>query len=134
MSEPDVVPTSPEGWGGLLAALLVAWVSAKKILERIGVIEPKVDVQRIAEAVARAVMAEKDESDREHREAIIAALGKVDASIHSVNAATSANIRAALELYGKDVSRIQSAQERVERQLDGLVANVADLRVEVAAR
>lgn len=127
-------PTTPEGWGGVIAGVATVFLTVRKGLQKIGMLEPPVDVEKVATAVARAVMAEKDIADREHRDAIVTALGKVDASIHSVNSATAQNIRAALELYGKDVAQIRTAQERVERQIDSLSDNIAELRVEVASR
>ena len=47
----------------------------------------------------------------------VAELRNVAATVRSVNEATTANIRAVLELYGKDVTEIRSAQERMTDDL-----------------
>ena len=41
---------------------------------------------------------------------------------------------AALMMYGKDVSEIRSAQERMQRDLDTITRDISDLRVEIARK
>ena len=58
---------------------------------------------------------------------IVEALAEVRDTVTRVNEATTENIRAALALYGKDVTEIRSAQERMEREMH-------EMRVEMARR
>lgn len=129
MSDPGL-PTTPEGWGGLVVGIAGALVAIRKGLQKIGVLEPKFDYERMAEAFFKQKAAE----DARHRDAIVDGLHEVAETVRQVNAATTANIRAVLELYGKDVSEIRDAQERADRQLDSIAKALGDLRVEVAKR
>lgn len=129
MSESGL-PTTPEGWGGLVVGIAGALVAIRKGLQKIGVLEPKFDYEKMA----AAFFSQKAAEDAHHRDAIVAGLREVADTVRQVNAATTANIRTVLELYGKDVSEIRDAQERSDRQLDSIAKSLADLRVEVAKR
>ena len=59
-------------------------------------------------------------------------VGRIIEVLERVNDATTENIRSVLTLYGKDVSEIRSAQERMADDLGELKRAVGDLRVEVA--
>lgn len=130
MAEPSDIPRSPEEWGAWAAGAMALALGLKKGLQKVGIIGAPPDF----DAMAEAFFAKKREDDREHRDAIVTALHEVANTVRDVNAATTANIRTVLELYGKDVSEIRDAQERADRQLSDITKALADLRVEVAKR
>ena len=76
-------------------------------------------------AIKRTLRKKSDESEP-------AWVGRIIEALERVNDATTENIRSVLTLYGKDVSEIRSAQERVADDLGELKRAVGDLRIEVA--
>ena len=65
---------------------------------------------------------------------VVDALAEVRDTVTRVNEATTENIRAVLTLYGKDVTEIRSAQERMAREVASLKEMVQELRVDFARR
>ena len=63
---------------------------------------------------------------------VVGALVEVRETVERVNEATTQNIRSVLTLYGKDVTEIRSAQERMSRELDEMKNALEHLRTDVA--
>jgi pyrroloquinoline quinone (PQQ) biosynthesis protein C len=112
VAEPANLPTSPEGWGAFLAALVAIAAATRKGLQKAGLLSGT------PEAYAKAFFAEKSAQDREHREALIAAihhLTEVTREEHEqtreelrrVNDATRESLRGLLQQLGVDTALIK---------------------------
>lgn len=64
------LPTTPEGWGGLLASIAVAIAALRKGLQKLGVLEEKQDLKGFAAELVSAMRAENDRHRHGLEEAI----------------------------------------------------------------
>jgi hypothetical protein len=119
-----------EFWGWLLLGPLAGLAVLLKRAKAFG----KPDY----EEMAKAFFAEKAVEDGKHREALLGGLrdlkraieqgfGESNSNTLRVNTATSENMRQVLAMYGKDVTEIRSAIERMDSRVDGLASDVAVL-------
>lgn len=138
MPDPQVAEPSAVARAGEFVGTVIAAIGSKSLWDRLrngkNGKNGHVDYEKIAETIARAVMAEKSLEDERHRNAIVDALHDVSDTVRQVNQETTNSIRQALVMYGKDVSEIRSAQERADDRLTGIERSVNELRIEVAKR
>lgn len=66
------LPSTPEGWGGVIAGIAAVFIAARKGLQKLGITDAPPNIEAIAKAVVAEAFAQKSREDTEHREAILA--------------------------------------------------------------
>lgn len=64
------LPSTPEGWGGLLASLAVGLVALRKALQKVGVLDERPDLKGFARELVEVMRGENDRHRRGLEEAI----------------------------------------------------------------